>query len=280
VRGPTNSAWRAVMQRDRRLDGHFVYVALSTHIYCRPSCPARLPQRKRVVILPSPAEAERSGYVACRRCHPASASPSPAEMSIQHALAVMKLRSDEPLALSALARTSGLSPNHFHRVFVRIVGISPKSFCNLQRLARLKELLKSGASASAAGYGAGYGSARALYESAASGLGMTPAVYQRGGRGVRIRYALANVALGRVLIAASDAGVCALLFGAESESLVQRLSQEFPDAVLTHKRHMPASWLVALGRAQREDPLLLRLPASTRRDVFQAKVRKILSLSF
>jgi AraC family transcriptional regulator of adaptative response/methylated-DNA-[protein]-cysteine methyltransferase len=109
---------------------------------------------------------------------------------------------------------------------------------------------------------------------------MTPAVYQRGGRGVRIRYALANVALGRVLIAASDAGVCALLFGAESESLVQRLSQEFPDAVLTHKRHMPASWLVALGRAQREDPLLLRLPASTRRDVFQAKVRKILSLSF
>jgi AraC family transcriptional regulator of adaptative response/methylated-DNA-[protein]-cysteine methyltransferase len=265
------------VERDRRLDGRFVYVALSTNIYCRPSCPARLPQRRLVVILPSFVEAERRGYVACRRCHPGSDSLAPAEKCIQLALAAIKTHSGERLTLDALARASGLSPNHFHRVFVRLVGISPKSFCDFQRLVRLKKHLKTGVRASIAGYGAGYGSARALYESALGGLGMTPAVYQRGGRGIGIRYALGEVALGRFLIAGTRASVCALRFGVRNDVLVHELSNEFPAAPLVRERRMPARWLDALRRATREDPLLLRMPLSTRQEVFEARVRKILS---
>ncbi len=278
VLGPSNIAWRAVVQRDRRLDGRFVYVALSTNIYCRPSCPARLPERKRVVILPSSADAERRGYAACRRCYPEADSLTPAERSVKRALATMKRHSDEePLTLDGLARACGLSPNHFHRMFTRIVGISPKNFHDFQRLVRLKELLRSGMRASIAGYSAGYGSVRALYEGALGDLGMTPAVYQHGGRGVGIRYALASVALGRVLMAATPAGVCALLLGACDDSLVRQLSDEFPAALLNHEPRMPPPWLAALSLAQREDPLLLRLGPGTRRDVFQAKVRKTLA---
>ena len=131
--------------------------------------------------------------------------------------------------------------------------------------------------ASIAGYSAGYGSVRALYEGALGDLGMTPAVYQHGGRGVGIRYALASVALGRVLMAATPAGVCALLLGACDDSLVRQLSDEFPAALLNHEPRMPPPWLAALSLAQREDPLLLRLGPGTRRDVFQAKVRKTLA---
>jgi AraC family transcriptional regulator of adaptative response/methylated-DNA-[protein]-cysteine methyltransferase len=271
-KGPTDGAWQAVSGRDRRFDGRFVYVALTTNIYCRPSCPARLPQRRHVHILPSVTAAEREGYVACRRCHPGSDALAPAERSIQFALAFIERHLDQPVTLAKLSRASGLSPNHLQRVFTRMVGLSPRTFCGYLRLVRLKQLLRSGVPVSRAGYDAGFGSVRALYERAGSGLGMTPATYQRGGEGVSIRYALCEAALGRVLVAGTRTGVCALILGTRDASLVRDLSQEFPRATLSRETQMPSVWLNALRRAQREDPLLLRLPLTTRRDVFRANV--------
>jgi AraC family transcriptional regulator, regulatory protein of adaptative response / methylated-DNA-[protein]-cysteine methyltransferase len=278
---PTEGAWRAVSGRDRRFDGRFVYVALTTNIYCRPSCPARLPQRRHVHIGPTAAEAERQGYMACRRCHPGTDDLAPAERSIERALAFIEDHIELPVTLVTLSRASGLSPNHLQRVFTRFVGLSPRTFRDFRRLVRLKELLRSCVPVSRAGYDAGYGSARALYETAGRGLGMTPAMYQRGGDGARIRYALGETPLGGVLVASTQAGVCTLIFGARrdarrdgdaADSRVHDLAREFPRATRSREGRMPSVWLDALRCAQREDPLLLRLPLATRRDVFRARV--------
>src|SRR5881397_111507 len=65
--------WQAVLARDRRCDGAFVYAVRSTGIYCRPSCASRRPRRTQVTFFPIPEAAEREGYRACKRCHPADA---------------------------------------------------------------------------------------------------------------------------------------------------------------------------------------------------------------
>src|SRR5258707_13676443 len=62
--------WRATMTRDARADGTFVLAVRSTHIYCRPSCPARRPMRRNVVFFHTGAEAEKEGFRPCLRCRP------------------------------------------------------------------------------------------------------------------------------------------------------------------------------------------------------------------
>src|SRR5579862_3754709 len=62
--------WKAIVDRNRAMDGLFVYAVRSTGIYCRPSCPARRPGRDHVVFFDSPTAAESSGYRACLRCRP------------------------------------------------------------------------------------------------------------------------------------------------------------------------------------------------------------------
>src|SRR6202162_6535228 len=62
--------WRAPMTRDARADGTFVLAVRSTHIYCRPSCPARRPLRRNVVFFHTGAEAEQQGFRPCLRCRP------------------------------------------------------------------------------------------------------------------------------------------------------------------------------------------------------------------
>jgi len=64
--------WHAVMMKDRRYDGKFVYAAVTTGIYCRPSCPARNPYRRNTLIFLAATAAEQQGYIPCLRCHPNS----------------------------------------------------------------------------------------------------------------------------------------------------------------------------------------------------------------
>src|SRR6267143_5456498 len=68
--------WRAVVERDETKDGVFVFAVRSTGIYCKPSCPARHPNLEQVVFFSQPDEAEKSGFRACKRCHPREARPS------------------------------------------------------------------------------------------------------------------------------------------------------------------------------------------------------------
>jgi AraC family transcriptional regulator, regulatory protein of adaptative response / methylated-DNA-[protein]-cysteine methyltransferase len=272
-----SATWQAVLQRDRMQDGKFVYVALTTGIYCRPSCPARHPHRRNVVLVESVAEAEQLGYAACRRCHPASLAP--AECSIRSVLIEIEARLGlgQTITLDILSRVAGLSPNHLQQTFQRMVGVSPKVFSDARRLARFKERLRAGESISDACYGVGYGSSRALYERVGRHLGMSPATYQRGGVGVHIRHAGIDSTLGRVLLAGTEEGVCAVLLGDDDHTIIRQLGQEFPSAALIRNRPAPRRWTASIESCQREDPLLARLPLGWRVRVFQARVWKTLA---
>ena len=62
--------WQAVAARDGARDGEFVTAVITTGIYCRPSCPARLPHYRNVVFFPVPEVAEEAGFRPCKRCSP------------------------------------------------------------------------------------------------------------------------------------------------------------------------------------------------------------------
>jgi AraC family transcriptional regulator, regulatory protein of adaptative response / methylated-DNA-[protein]-cysteine methyltransferase len=264
----SNAAWDAVLKKDRRYDGKFVYAAVTTNIYCRPSCPARNPQRRNALVFLTAAEAERQGYVACLRCHPNSLTP--AEECIKAALDYIETHLDQTITLTTLSQVTGFSPHHFQETFKRIVGLSPKAFCDARRIARFKQYLRAGQSISSACYEVGYGSSRALYEKTKKGLGMTPAAYRHGAKGIRVFYAIADSASGSVLVAGAGQGICAVLLGEDEAILLRELRQEFPSAVL--KQESSDEWKLAVLSCQGEDTLLSKLPASLRGRVLQARI--------
>lgn len=272
----SNLAWHAILKRDRHHDGKFVYAALTTGIYCRPSCPARHPRRRNTLLFARPADAEREGFTPCRRCFPKTESPTNAEIGIKAALEWIETHTQQPITLATLSQVTGFSPNHLQQTFKRIVGLSPKAFCDARRLAHFRQFIKQGASLTDAIYRAGYGSSRALYEMAGKAMGMTPGDYRRGGRATPINYALFPINLGRALIAATHQGICTILVGSDDKRLVEMLRREFPESLLTPKQSLRRQWIAKISSCQKEDRLLSELPRDLRCRIFQAKAWKAL----
>jgi len=266
----SDTIWDAELRSDRGYDGKFVYVAVTTGIYCRPSCPSRRPHRRHVLFFSTAAEAERDGYVACLRCHPNSLNP--AEKSVKAALDYIQEHIDRRITLAELSKVSGLSSNHLQETFKRIVGVSPKAFYNAQRLIRFKELIRAGESISSACYGVGYGSSRALYENAAQWLGMTPGTYQRRGKGAVIRYAILQTSLGRVLLASTERGVSSIRLGDDDDVLLRELQHEFALARFIADKEPFDRYAETVRFCEVEDVLLSRLPIPTRSRIFETKL--------
>jgi AraC family transcriptional regulator, regulatory protein of adaptative response / methylated-DNA-[protein]-cysteine methyltransferase len=223
--------WEAVLTRNSLRDGEFVYAVASTGIYCRPSCPSRRPLRARVSFFDTPDAAEVAGYRPCRRCEPRDRQTSAARQ-VMSARDYIDRHPDEGVTLERLSEIAKMSPYHLQRTFKRLVGVSPKTYASARRLERMKSRLKNGDTVSRATYEAGYGSGSRAYEHARAGLGMTPGRYRRGGRGMLIRYAVVSNALGQVLVAATDRGLCAVMLGDDASGLEASLRQEYPAASL------------------------------------------------
>jgi AraC family transcriptional regulator, regulatory protein of adaptative response / methylated-DNA-[protein]-cysteine methyltransferase len=134
------------------------------------------------------------------------------------------------VTLAELGAHCGMSPWHLQRLFTRAMGVSPRQYADARRLKRFKAGLQQGGGVAAATYDAGYGSSSRVYERAASALGMTPATYAKGGRGARIRYAIMGTALGQLVVATTERGICFVSLGARQDELEQRLRREFPAA--------------------------------------------------
>jgi AraC family transcriptional regulator of adaptative response/methylated-DNA-[protein]-cysteine methyltransferase len=225
--------WEAVLDRDSAHDGAFVYGVTSTGVYCRPSCPSRRPLRVRVSFFDSPEAAETAGYRPCLRCEPRNGQPA-AVRQIQLAREYIDQHPDETVTLQRLGQVASMSPYHLQRTFKRLLGMSPKVYANVRRLNRMKAQLKKGDSVSRATYDAGYGSGSRAYEHARSGLGMTPGTYRHGGRGMRISYAVVPTAVGHLLAAATERGLCSVMLGDDALELEAALRREYPAARIEH----------------------------------------------
>lgn len=237
--------WRAVERRATELDGAFVYAVRSTGIYCRPSCPSRRPRRERVRFFAAAAAAERAGFRACRRCRP-EALLAPATDLAERARRWIEAHADEKITLARLGAALGVGPSHLQRTFTRVVGVSPRRYAESCRLARMKTLLREERDVTTALYGAGYGSSSRLYERADDRLGMTPNAYRRGGAGTEIAYAIVDSPLGRLLVGATDRGVCAISLGDDDEALAASLVAEFPAARIDRDEAAIRPWVAAL----------------------------------
>ena len=270
--------WEAVTRRDASFDGRFFTGVLTTGIYCRPSCAARRPLRKNVRFYATAEEARRDGLRACLRCKPDQPRTTGAPAWVAELCDHIRREADggAPLTLSALAARVHLSPTHLQRAFRAAVGVSPRRYAELCRLERLKGELRQGESVTGAIYAAGFGSSSRVYERADSRLGMTPSEYKAGGKGVAITYAAADTNVGKLLLAATDRGLCFVQLGGSERELLARLRREYPAAEL---RGMDASsspafaaWMEALRRHVEEGRPHGDLPVDVRASAFQQRV--------
>lgn len=227
--------WSAVVARDRAQDGTFVFAVRTTGVYCKPSCASRRALRKNVEFYADPDSAEAAGFRACKRCDPRSAD-SAVDRTIAKARVYLDAHVDDAPSLSALAKAVGMSPSHLQRTFKREVGVSPRQYSAALRAHHLKSHLRSGSTVSRATFDAGYGASSRAYQAATEQLGMTPGAYRRGGKGVHIRYLTMKTALGRLLVAATELGVCAVTLGDDDATLEIALNSEYPEATLTRVR--------------------------------------------
>ena len=270
-------AWRAVVQRDRRFDGAFVYAVRSTGVYCKPSCASRQPLRTNVRFFDTADEAEAAGYRSCRRCRPRDASAA-ADTLIERARDFLERNADRAVSLRELASHVRLSPSHLQRSFKRATGLSPKEYQNARRVNQLKSRLRAGDTVSRATYEAGFGSSSRVYERADRELGMTPAAFRRGGRGVAIAYTIAGTPLGRVLVATTERGVCAVELGSTDDEVVAALRRDFPEASIARGDEEHAEWINAVVKAIRDPRHSIdgRVPLDMQGTAFQKQVWKAL----
>ena len=244
VTADNDTLWQAVLKRDARFDGRVFFAVRSTGIYCRPSCPARRPRREQVVFFRVPEAAESAGFRSCRRCRPRSAAMTDPQVEmVRRACAYIESHLDESPGLEDLSSQTGVSPYHFQRVFKRIVGITPRQYASAFRLSHFKTSVKKGGTVTSAMYEAGYGSSSRLYEGAPAQLGMTPADYRRGGEGVQIHYTIAGCSLGRLLVAATTKGVCAVRLGDSDAALEANLISEYPAAEVNRDDKALNEWV-------------------------------------
>lgn len=262
--------WTAVLDRDAAADGRFVYAVTSTRIYCRPTCPSRRPHRRHVRFFATPAAAEGAGYRACLRCRPTEAEPD-ALRRVREARRYLDEHLDETVTLDQLGRAVGVSPWHLQRTFKQVTGVTPRAYAGARRMERMKARLKEGDSVTRATYEAGYSSPSRVYDQSRSRLGMTPGAYQRGGRGVRIRFTTVPTALGHVLVAATDRGLCSVTLGDEAASLETALRREYPAANVERQDDELRGWAGAVVARMAGDEAE-RLPLDVGGTAFQCRV--------
>jgi AraC family transcriptional regulator, regulatory protein of adaptative response / methylated-DNA-[protein]-cysteine methyltransferase len=243
--------WQAVATRSRAADGAFVYAVATTGVYCRPSCASRRPLRENVQFFPLPEAAERAGYRACLRCRPQEQPASdPAREQVRRACRMIDRALDEgeggAPGLAELGAAIGVSGHQLLRLFKRQLGISPREYGDARRLGRVKARLRAGEGVAGALYDAGYGSSSRLYERSDAQLGMTPATYRKHGKGAVIDFAIADSPLGRLLIGATERGICAVSLGDSDKALEDWLRQEYSAATIRRDEGRLGSWVAAI----------------------------------
>jgi AraC family transcriptional regulator of adaptative response/methylated-DNA-[protein]-cysteine methyltransferase len=264
--------WNAVAHRDRRSDGLLYYGVKTTGIYCRPSCPSRLPRRENVSFFPTCIAAETAGFRACKRCNPQSSAPTDIRAAIIERACRRIEAAESEVRLANLAAEAELSRWHFHRLFKLVTGVTPKQYARAAHMKRFRSALTAAGSVTAAIYDAGYNSSSRAYTAAAERLGMTPTAFRAGSHGETIHYSLARCYLGWVLVAATERGICSIEFDSDSDRLAEKLKSSFPRAEIKRAGPEFADTIEKVTQFLDQPGHGLDLPLDIRGTAFQQKV--------
>lgn len=189
-------------------------------------------------------------------------------------------RCEDAPTLQEMSEHVSLSPFYVQRLFKRVTGLSPREYAEAKRLQRFKAHLRDGREVTHALYDAGFGSSSRAYERAPEKMGMTPAVYRRGGEGMRIGYSIVDTTLGRMLVATTEHGVCAVHLGSSHSrdcdtELEDVLHAEYPLAHITRNRDMICEWVDAIVHhvnTCQSNLSIFDLPLDIRATAFQLRV--------
>ncbi len=262
--------WTAVYEKDAGFDGVIFFGVRTTGIFCRPSCSSRTPKRENVLFYITAVDAERAGFRGCMRCKPLETTFVDANSELI-ASAFRHLQTNEIETVGELANAVGVSPSHLQKTFKKVLGISPKEAMDMFRLENFKENVRT-TDVTTSLYDSGFGSSRSLYENAGERLGMTPAVYKKGGKGMTINYTIAASTLGKLLVAATARGICAVSFGDDPDELKRELEQEFFAAEITKDDAVLKTAVDSILRGLNGERTILSLPLDVRGTAFQMRV--------
>ncbi len=247
-------------------------------IYCKPGCPSPAPLRKNVRFFRNCGEAEVAGFRACKRCDPKGDRARLAQAVVQDCCAFIEAAEDIP-SLDMLAKRSGYSRFHFLRMFRDHTGLTPRSYAEGVRAKRLHEVRSPAVHARVADAvaDAGYGSESRVYEKTGELLGMTPGALRRGGDGeIEFCTAFADCPFGRLLVGATDKGVCFIGFAEPDDALLGDLRQRFPRARIVDDDATLTDAVRAVVAFLEEPKQALDLPLDLRGTAFQQRVWRTL----
>jgi AraC family transcriptional regulator of adaptative response/methylated-DNA-[protein]-cysteine methyltransferase len=268
----TDWRWLAVKDKKRTFDGIFYFGVKTTGIFCRPSCPSKTPRPENVVFFDMPREAEAAGFRACLRCKPLEEYfPGKNAELIAKAFRSLRETDKEIATIEELSGYLRVSPGHLQKTFKAVLGLSPKEVMDMMRIENFKENVRE-TDVTTSLYESGFGSSRSLYEKAGERLGMTPAVYKKGGKGMKIRYTIANSPLGKLMVAATERGICAVSFGDDEESLRKELGEEFFAAEIDETDAGLKDAVKAILKSLDGEKTILTLPLDLQASAFQMRV--------
>jgi AraC family transcriptional regulator of adaptative response/methylated-DNA-[protein]-cysteine methyltransferase len=176
------------------------------------------------------------------------------------------------VTLAALGDALGVSPFHLQRTFTQVMGVSPRAYHDARRAALTREALATEDSVLSASLAVGHGSTSRLHARANDQLGMTPASFRNGARGQTIRYALSDSPLGRLLVATTERGLCAVTLGDDDRTLIASLTSAFPRAELAPAHDDLAEAVRAVLARFDHDGRAAQLPLDVRATAFQRRV--------
>jgi AraC family transcriptional regulator, regulatory protein of adaptative response / methylated-DNA-[protein]-cysteine methyltransferase len=270
----TEIYWKAVQNNDAKFNGAFVYAVNSTKIYCKPSCASKLPKRENVRFFDDLSDAETNGFRACLRCQPKNEATNLQTKIVLRACEI--LESEEQIALEDLSAELNLSAAHLQKIFKEIIGVSPKKYAEAKRLEKFKTEVQKGSDVTNAMYEAGFNSSSRLYENVSEKLGMTPKTYAKGGKNMKINYTITDCNLGKLLVARTEKGVCAVTFGDDAETLTANLFNEYLNAEIAENNANLKDYVEAILANLKGTNKTLDLPMDLQATAFQMRVWDIL----
>ena len=271
---PNSSDWRYRIVKDKNpaFDGVFYFGVRTTGIFCRPSCSSRTPLAENVSYFETTADAGRAGFRACLRCKPTSEHHvSKTAALVADALSKLQNKELEIATVADLCTQLAVSSGHLQKVFKEVLGLTPKEVMNMIRLEEFKENVRK-TDVTTSLYESGFGSSRSLYEKAGENLGMTPATYKKGGMGMTVNYTVVDSPLGKMLVAATNRGICTVSFGDDEASLKDELAAEFFAAEITNNNAGLKEAVTAILRGLDGERTILTLPLDLRASAFQMRV--------
>ena len=264
--------WRAVETKNAEFDGVFYFGVQTTGIFCRPSCSSRTPKRQNVSFFITPTDAETAGFRACLRCKPTQKlAPGPAAALVARAFEILNAGVDDIPAIDDLAQRLEVSPGHLQKTFKAVLGLSPREVTDMMRIENFKRSVRE-TDVTTSLYDSGFGSSRALYEKAGEKLGMTPATYKKGGKGMKIAYTIVDSPLGKLMVARTERGICAVSFGDSASELRDELAGEFYAAEIEETDEGLREAASAILRSLEGEKTILTLPLDLHATAFQMRV--------